>query len=72
MLVRRERLTIERIVGDISLAIFLRTVVRIGSRSQDELDDWDSKLVISSRMAGAKEEREGVRMAIGGRGWEKG
>ena len=28
--VRRERLTIERIVGAISLAILLRTVVRMG------------------------------------------
>ena len=52
---RMVRLTIERIVGDISLAIFLKTVVGIGSRSQDELDDWDSDLVISSRVAGVKE-----------------
>ena len=28
--IRRERLTMERIVGAISLAIFLRTVVRMG------------------------------------------
>ena len=51
MSVRKKRLTIDKIVKDISLIIFLRTVVVIGSRSQDELDDWDSKLVISSRVA---------------------
>ena len=44
VLVRREWLTIERIVGDISLVFFLRTIVGIGSRFQDELDNWDSKL----------------------------
>ena len=31
----------------------------MGSRSQDELDDWDRKLVISSNVAGVKEERIG-------------
>lgn len=36
---RRERLAIERIVGDDSLFISLRRVVRIESRSQDEVDD---------------------------------
>ena len=35
----KERLTIERILGYISLAIFLRTVVGISSKSQDEKDD---------------------------------
>ena len=59
MPVRSEKLTFERIVGDSSLAIFLRTVVEIGLRSQDELDDWHSTLVISSRVALVKEEREG-------------
>ena len=34
-----EGFTVERIVGDISLAIFFSTVVRTGSRSQYELDD---------------------------------
>ena len=56
----------KRIGEDISL--FLRTVVEIGSRLQDELDDWDSKLVISSRMAGLKDERGGVRVGSGGQG----
>ena len=46
-------------MGDISLALFLRTVVGIGSPSQDELNDWNGKLVISSRVAGVKEERRG-------------
>ena len=32
--VRREKLTMERVVGAISLAMFLRTVVGIGSRLQ--------------------------------------
>ena len=54
-------------MGEILLAIVLRTVVLIGSRSQDELDDWDSKFVISSRVAGVKEVREGgVRLVNGG------
>ena len=57
--VRRGRLKIDRILGDISLAIFLRTILGIGSKSQDELDDWDSKLVISNRVAEVKEERRG-------------
>ena len=34
-----ERLTIERIVGDIALEIFFSTVVGTGSRSQYESDD---------------------------------
>ena len=62
--VRNERLTIERIVGDISLAIFKKSS---GSRSPDEFDDWDSKLAISSRMAEVREERDGVRE--GGKWW---
>ena len=33
----------ERIVDAISLVIFLRTVVRIESRLQCELGDWESK-----------------------------
>ena len=44
----------ERIVGAISLAIFLRTVVGIGSRLQCELDDWESKSKISDRLEGVK------------------
>ena len=46
-------------VGDIASDVYLRTVVGMGSRSQDELDDWDIKLVISSNVAGVKEERIG-------------
>ena len=46
-------------VGDIASHMYLRTVVRMGSRSQDELDDWDRKLVISSNVAEVKEERIG-------------
>ena len=38
--VRSERVTIEIISEDISLAVFLRTIVGIVSRSQNELDDW--------------------------------
>ena len=57
--VRKKSLTVKRIVGDILLVIFLRMVVVIRSRSQDELNDWDSKLVNSSRVTGAKEAREG-------------
>ena len=34
-----ERFTIERIVGDIALEIFVRTVVGTGSRSQYASDD---------------------------------
>ena len=46
-------------VGDIAYDMYLRTVVGMGSRSQDELDDWDKKLVISSNLAEVKEERIG-------------
>ena len=56
--VRRERLIIERIVWDSSLPIFLITLVGILSRSHDELNVWDSKLVISSWVAGVKEVKE--------------
>ena len=35
--VRRERLTMERIVRAISLAVFLRTVVGMGSKLQCEV-----------------------------------
>ena len=41
-------------VEDIASDMYLRTVVGMGSRSQDELDDWDRKLVISSNVAGVK------------------
>ena len=71
MPVRRERLTVERIVGAIFLTIFLETAVGIGSRSQDKLDDCDSKLVISSRVTGVNEYRGVVRVVSGGKGWEK-
>ena len=75
MPMRRERLTPERIVGDISLVIFLSTVVGIGSRSQDELHDLDSNstIVISSMVAGLNEVSEaGVRVVSDGQGWENG
>ena len=42
-------------VGDIASDIYLRTVVGMGSRSHDEL----KKFVISSNVAGVKEERIG-------------
>ena len=44
-------------VEDIASDMYLRTVVGMGSRSLDELDDWNRKLVISSNVAGVKEER---------------
>ena len=50
-----ERFTIERIVGDIALEIFFSMVVRTGSRSQYESDDRESRLSISSKVAGVKE-----------------
>ena len=34
-----ERFTIERIVGDIALVIFVSTVIETGSRSEYEADD---------------------------------
>ena len=54
-----ERFTIERTVGDIPLEIFFSTVVGTGSRSQYESDDWESRLSISSKVAGVKEWRRG-------------
>ena len=50
-----ERFTIERIVGDIALEIFFSTVVGTGSRSQYESDDCESRLSISSKVAGVTE-----------------
>ena len=50
-----ERFTIERIVGDIALEIVFSTVVGTGSRSQYESDDLESRLSISSKVAGVKE-----------------
>ena len=35
--------------------MYLRTVVGM-ARSQNEFDDWDRKLIISSNVAGVKEE----------------
>ena len=55
--------------------MYLRTIVRMGSRSQDELDDWDRKMVISSNLAGVKEERRGEEMVKAGvdeSEWRKG
>ena len=46
-------------VGDIASDMYLRNVLGMGSRSQDELDDWDRKLIISSNVAGVKEKRIG-------------
>ena len=52
---------------DILLVIFLRIVVGTRSRSQDELNDWDSKLVILGRVAGVEDERQGgVRVMSSG------
>ena len=50
-----ERITIERIVGDIALEIFFSMVVGTRSRSQYESDDWETRLSISSMVAGVKE-----------------
>ena len=55
VLVVMERLTIERIAGDIALNIFFSTVIGTGSRSQYESDDYESRLSISSKVAGVKE-----------------
>ena len=53
-------------VEDIATDVFLRTVVGMTSRSHDELDDWDKKLVISSNVAGVKEEMiEGGKAGVG-------
>ena len=46
-------------VGDIAPDVYLVNILGMGSRSQDELDDWDIKLVIFSNVAGVKEERIG-------------
>ena len=51
--------------GDIALEIFFSTVVGTGSRSQYESDDSESRLSISSKVAGVKEWRRGG--AEGGR-----
>ena len=50
-----EIFTIERIVGDIDFEIFFSTVVGTGSRSKYESDDRESRLSISSKVAGVKE-----------------
>ena len=47
-------------VGYIASDMYLRTVVGMESRSQDELDYLDKKVVISNNVAGVKEERIGV------------
>ena len=53
-------------VEDIASDMYLRTVVVMGTRLQDELDDWDIKLVISSNVAGVKEEMiGGVKARVG-------
>ena len=46
-------------VGDIASDMYSRTVVGMRSRSEDELADWEIKLVISSNVADVKEERIG-------------
>ena len=62
-----ERFTIEKIVEDIALEIFFSTEVGTGSRSKYKSDDWESRLSISSKVAGVKElSREGGE---GGREW---
>ena len=53
-------------VGDIASDMYLRTVVEMGLRSQDESDDWDIKLVLSSNVAGVKEEKIGGGEGEGG------
>ena len=59
-------------VEDFASDMYLRTVVGKGSRSQDELDDWDRKLVISSNVAVVKEERiVGVKTGMGESKWRK-
>ena len=55
----KERLTIWRIVGAISVAMFLRTLVGTGSRSQDEFDELERRLVISRMVGGVKDSRLG-------------
>ena len=60
-------------VGDIASDKYLRTVVGMGSRSQDELDDWDIKLVISSNVAGVQKQRiGGVKAGVDESEWRKG
>ena len=61
-----DKFTIEKIVEDIALEIFFSTVVGTGSRSQYESDDRESRLSISSKVAGVKEWNRGV-----GEGGEK-
>ena len=39
-------------VEDTASNMYLRTVVGMESRSQDEVDDWDRKLIISSNVEG--------------------
>ena len=46
-------------VEDIAYDMYLRTVVWMGPRSHDKLNEWDIKLVISSNVADVKEERIG-------------
>ena len=66
------RFTIERIVGDIALEIFFSTVVGIGSRSQYESDDLESRLSISSKVAGGKSEvEEGEKVGENELGWKR-
>ena len=57
--VTRDRLTIDRIVGDIALAICFRTIVGMGSRSQNEFGDLEIRLCISRMVAGVKVESGG-------------
>ena len=59
MPVRRDSFTMDSTVGDIVSDMYLRTVVGMESKPQHELDDGDIKLVISSNVAGVKEERIG-------------
>ena len=47
---RRERLTIDKLVGNIWLAMFLRTVVQMVSRLQNELEAWNNKLISSCKV----------------------
>ena len=50
----RERLTAERIVGAIAGEMSFSRDVGIGSRSQNELEHCEMRVVISSKVAGLK------------------
>ena len=68
-----ERFTIERIVGNIALEIFFSTVVVTGLRSQYVSDVCESRLSISSKVAGLKAWSRGVmKVEENELGWMRG